>query len=1009
MSNHHHDIHTPNGATVEQLLALDGEAFVDRAYRTLLGRAPDAGGRQHYLGLLGRADGKARVIADLHLSAEGQQYPVEMEGLDAFVTRYLAARAPMKSLLRMFRSRPAPARTGVASPALGAPERTPAPAPAPAAPVGATPAVVDSGRRGPTRATPRSQPVFWFDLTTSMEWTGGVVGIVRAELEIAWGLKKIDPNVRFSMQKGNGFVEIPDEQLAWLFDAPNVIDAYMKFFDRYQSGKAAGQPSTARSVQVDLPDPRALHHPYCAGDVVVSVGWMDSQKEAYFSKVKAAFPHIFVVYLIYDIILLRPETRHLYSEIGQNKFEGYIKWISETVDFTLFGGETAKKDTRALQAEMNWPSPPGEAVKFGSDIMKSTDSSQDAKLLEEVGITGPFIITVGSIEPRKNHDTLYRAYLMALAERPDDTPQLVICGRQLGQVADLVDSIDRDPRLAGKVLRLSPTDTQLAALYKHCRFTVLPSLYEGWSLTLPESLSQGKFCLSADTPPLREIGRDLIDYASPWDARSWADKILHYATDDAALHRYERRIAEDWTVTTWKDTAQAIHQHVKRFVATAVPTRREPEVWMDLTLTYLHWQGGVNGIIRAELTFARYLRELAPNTHFFAHDHGHMFEIPHDMLLWLFNDSDLTVAYKSFHDFWHKHEADGTGYRSPFRASNGASEGHPAIVHEFPDNSIVFFAGIEWEQKLMSAAARASRQGNAVVASQLIYDLTPLLVPHLHQPETCEGYHRFVEFASQNFDHIVYGGQTARRDGIAIQKQNGWKTPHSDYMEFGSDINVEHRGTSADDQAVLDRLGVGRDFIMTVGTIQPRKNHETLYKAYVTLYARGQTNLPKLVFIGKEGWKSTDFLTILRADARMKDRILLISPTDEELDVLYRHCRFTLLPSFYEGWSLTLPESLSYGKFCLTADVDPLRETGRDLVEYVDPLDTFAWADRIGYYITHPEAVAKRETHIRRDWKPRTWKQSTEMLLDALYEAHAEKVRANETRSATASTLTRSA
>lgn len=157
MSNHHHDIHTPNWATVEQLLALDGEAFVDRAYRTLLGRAPDAGGRQHYLGLLGRADGKARVIADLHLSAEGQQHRVQMEGLDAFVARYLAARAPMKSLLRLFRSRPAPARTGVASPALAA---SPVQTPAPAAPVAPPPAVVDSGRRGPTRATPRNQPVF---------------------------------------------------------------------------------------------------------------------------------------------------------------------------------------------------------------------------------------------------------------------------------------------------------------------------------------------------------------------------------------------------------------------------------------------------------------------------------------------------------------------------------------------------------------------------------------------------------------------------------------------------------------------------------------------------------------------------------------------------------------------------------------------------------------------------------------------------------------------------------
>lgn len=990
MSNNHQDIQTLRAATVQQLLALEGEAFVDCAYRTLLCREPDASGRLHYLGLLGRAGGKARVIADLRRSAEGQHQRVLVDGLDSYVASHLARRGPLESLRRFFRAPQAPNVHIAAAPALPAPE--------PAVPQGVPPAVVASDRRGRTRAVPRDEAVFWFDLTTSMEWTGGVVGIVRAELEIAWGLKRIDSSVRFSMQKGNGFVEIPDDQLAWLFNAPNVIDAYMKFFDRYQSGKSTDRPSSANQLRVDLPDARKLHHPYCAGDVVVSVGWMDSQKEAYFAKVKAAFPSISIVYLIYDVILLRPETRHLYSEIGQNKFEGYIKWISENADFTLFGGETSKRDTHALQAEMRWPSPPGKAVKFGSDIMKSTDSSQDAKLLKEMGVTGPFIITVGSIEPRKNHDTLYRAYLMALAGRPEDMPQLIICGRQLGQVADLVDSLDRDPRLVGKIIRLSPTDTQLAALYKHCRFTVLPSLYEGWSLTLPESLSQGKFCLAADTPPLREIGRDLIDYALPWDASAWAAKILRYATDDAELRRYEKRIADGWTVTTWKDTAQAIHHHVTQFQATVKPVRKKPEIWMDLTLTFLHWQGGVNGIIRAELTFARYLRELAPNTHFFAYDHGHVFEISHDMLLWLFNDSDLTVAYKSFHDFWHKHEAEGTGYRSPFRATNGVHGDHPAIIQEFPDNSIVFFAGIEWDQKMMSAAARASREGEAVVASQLVYDMTPMLVPHLHQPETCEGYRRFMEFASQNFDHIVYGGQIARRDGIAIQKQFGWNTPRSDYMEFGSNINAVQADFSANDQSVLDRLGIGRDFIMTVGTIQPRKNHETLYKAYVTLLSRGQTDLPKLVFVGKDGWKSTDFMTILRADRRMRDRIVVISPTDDELDVLYRHCRFTLLPSFYEGWSLTLPESLSYGKFCLTSDVDPLRETGRDLVEYVDPLDTFAWSDRIGYYIAHPEAVAHWEARIKSEWKPRSWKQSAEMLLDALYKAHAEKVQASGTR-----------
>ncbi|NYH27622.1 glycosyltransferase [Paraburkholderia bryophila] len=981
---------------VEQLLALDGRNFVRVAYVTLLGREPDDHGAEHYMHQLIKGISKARVLVDIGSSAEAVAHGAHLEGLDKLTRRGRLALSTLTYVKRMFRNdaEDKSSQRGVAT--------------IPGGPTSPEPETVKSAAKPMVRATKHraiktpaksNGPQFWFDLTTSFEWTGGVVGIIRAELEIACGLKKADPNVRFSMQLANGFVEIPDSELQWLFNARNVADAYMRFFGRYPRDTQEGN-TDAGTIEVNMPASGRLTHPYGPGDVVVSVGWMDSRKEAYFSRLKAAFPKVFITYLIYDVILLRPETRHFYAEEGQSKFENYIKWISEHADFTLFGGETAKRDTLELQTRMGWPTPPGAAIKFGSDIVKLTEETIEPKLLADMGITGQFIITVGSLEPRKNHDTLYKAYLMALATDWERTPQLVICGKPMWRVDDLVDSLNRDPRLTGKVIRLSPTDTQLAALYKHCAFTVLPSLYEGWSLTLPESLSQGKFCLATDTPPLREIGRDLIDYAPAWDVRTWADKILLYANDKTLLNQYERRIASEWPVTTWQATSQMVYDHVKAFAKTAVPSKRKPEIWMDLSLSFLHWQGGVNGIIRAELTFARYLDRIAPNTHFFAYDHGRVFEIRRDLLLWLFDDSDLSTSYRMFHDFWGKHEADRTGFRSPF--AGGAPDTHPDIIESFPDNTIIFFAGIDWvtsgDQHRIKAAVRSRDAGEAILVSQLIYDFTPMLVPHLHAAETSLGYAPFVEYVSQTFDHIAYGGRTAQRDGIAIQKQHGWRTPASDFIEFGSDIDASRAIRTASDEEILTRLGVSKNFVMTVGTVEPRKNHETLYKAYVTLLTRGEiADLPQMLFIGKQGWKSNDFLSILNSDLRTKNRILIISPTDEELDVLYRHCRFTLLPSFYEGWSLTLPESLSYGKLCLTSDVEPLRETGRDLVDYIDPLDTFAWAEKIGYYVTHPKAVAQKETRIRREWKARSWLNSTHMLLDALYAAHEAKRVSSET------------
>jgi len=54
--------------------------------------------------------------------------------------------------------------------------------------------------------------IFWFDLTTSMQWTGGVVGIVRAELEIGASLARLYPQIRFSQFTGQKFIEIPKKR-----------------------------------------------------------------------------------------------------------------------------------------------------------------------------------------------------------------------------------------------------------------------------------------------------------------------------------------------------------------------------------------------------------------------------------------------------------------------------------------------------------------------------------------------------------------------------------------------------------------------------------------------------------------------------------------------------------------------------------------------------------------------------------------------------------------------------
>jgi glycosyltransferase involved in cell wall biosynthesis len=999
-----------NITRLQELLSLDGEEFLLHAYQKLLGRVPDSVGMNYYLDRLSRGEVKMQILNDLHSSSEAYCTENDLIGLTQGLKRHKFSRfigfgknkvknSKNKIIVNDLKTTAENSLFDKKSNNLENVDNNPIK-------VSYISEFNLNNQQSTTDAkTIELEKTIWFDLTTSMEWRGGVVGIVRAELEIANKLFKLNPNVRFSMHIENGFVEIQKTQLKWLLEADNVTDAYMNFFNRYKNSNES--LLKLNFIEIFVPNDKNLYYPYKSNDVVISMGWMDSKKELYFSKVKRLCSGIHLGYLIYDIILIHDQTKHLYHPIGQDKFKKYVKWVSNNCDFIMYGGNTAKVDTEKLQAELGWLTPPGFSVKFGSDIMKVNNPDEDESILKKLGIVGPYIITVGSIEPRKNHDTLYKAYLLALEQTPTGIPQLIICGKSLQRVADTVDRIDRDPRLFGKVIRLTPTDTELAILYKHCAFTVLPSLYEGWSLTLPESLGQGKFCLCTDTPPLREIAGDLVDYAPAWDVKTWADKITHYSLNRDKLKAFEEKIKNNWTTNLWSDTADFIYNNVTKLTAKndykKIAAKKwnttgvKPTIWMDMTLSFLEWKGNVNGIVRAELNYAKYLKQIAPETRFFAYTNEYFFEIENNYLLWLHDATDISSAYEMFQTYWLKHEADGTGFRNPFRVTGGPVNGHPANLETFPPNSIIFFAGIDFivdrNRSRVLDVVENSNEARGILTSHLIYDFTPVLYPQFHVLGTCLNYLPLVEHLSENFGHLIFGGRTAQRDAVAIQKQYNWKIPLNDFIEFGSDFEKNNQlKFKYSDSEYLKKINLDGPYIITVGTLEPRKNHEMLYKAYLCLLEKYDSNeIPKIVFVGKKGWNTDDFLETLEADNRVKDKILLMTPSDEELDLLYRHCLFTVLPSFYEGWSLTLPESLSYGKFCLTSDVDPLKEIGKDLVEYINPLDTCAWADRIRYYALNPDALQVKEKFIKNNWKITTWKESAATLANILYLAHKSK------------------
>src|SRR6185369_16418160 len=129
----------------------------------------------------------------------------------------------------------------------------------------------------------------------------------------------------------------------------------------------------------------------------------------------------------------------------------------------------------------------------------------------------------------------------------------------------------------------------------------------------------------------------------------------------------------------------------------------------------------------------------------------------------------------------------------------------------------------------------------------------------------------------------------------------------------------------------------GHDFILCVGTIEPRKNHTVLYYAY-KLAKKRRITLPKLVIAGRRGWASDDIVRNLTEDPDVKnDFVLLLNTRDDELSWLYEHCLFTVFPSFYEGWGIPIGESVARGVPCLCSDGSSMVEIAEGHVAHFSP------------------------------------------------------------------------
>ena len=220
-----------------------------------------------------------------------------------------------------------------------------------------------------------------------------------------------------------------------------------------------------------------------------------------------------------------------------------------------------------------------------------------------------------------------------------------------------------------------------------------------------------------------------------------------------------------------------------------------------------------------------------------------------------------------------------------------------------------------------------------------VHDLSFIRHPETFTPALQEYLQKAVPRSVARADFILADSIATQRDLVELLH-----VPADRVTVLYSGLSAGFQDTpEADERARLKtRYGIGaRRYILTVGTVQPRKNYIRLMQACDPLIASG--NL-ELVIAGKPAWLSEP---IVEAAAERPYTRLLGFVADADLPALYRQAKAFAFPSLYEGFGIPVVEAMACGTPVVGSAVSSIPEVVGDAGLLVDPLDIAGWREAL--------------------------------------------------------------
>lgn len=213
-----------------------------------------------------------------------------------------------------------------------------------------------------------------------------------------------------------------------------------------------------------------------------------------------------------------------------------------------------------------------------------------------------------------------------------------------------------------------------------------------------------------------------------------------------------------------------------------------------------------------------------------------------------------------------------------------------------------------------------------------IHDLTFFLYPDVHTLIK-RYYFRFFIFTATRFaDEIICVSESTANDLNQL------------FPIIKSNIKVIHLAvtnkrlqfTKLEDEFILNKFGIDSEYILFIGTIEPRKNIKNLVRAFNEIHDVNPQI--KLVIVGKKGWHYESLFDLL-GEIALENKIIFTGfVTENEKFSLINKCKLFVYPSIYEGFGLPVLEAFLYNIPTVSSSISSIPEIAGDAAILINPL-----------------------------------------------------------------------